>query len=135
MASFVDATLFKELTETVIPHADSLGMNEQELPNLHSMLVHGNVSYVSDSNPRIATVLDQMREVFRLLSEPGKGNKRGLTRLHVHTLAYQAIMIKRGSRWKNTRIAAVKASLTANRHVCASDWVRFFLFLSIIGAT
>jgi len=48
---------------------------------------------------------------------------RPLTRLHVHTLAYQAIMVKRGSSWKNTRIAAAKASLTANRHVCASKWI------------
>ena len=57
MASFTDESLLEELVENVIPFADSLGMNEQELPNLHSMLKHGNVSYVSDSNPRIAIVL------------------------------------------------------------------------------
>lgn len=57
MASFVDETLFKELTQTVIPYADSLGMNEQELPNLFSMLKHGNMTLASDSNPRIAVVL------------------------------------------------------------------------------
>ena len=45
-------------------------------------------------------------------------------RLHVHTLAYQAILVERKSRWKNTRVAAVKSSLTANRHVCASNEVR-----------
>ena len=45
-------------------------------------------------------------------------------RLHVHTLAYQAILVERKSRWKNTRLAAVKSSLTANRHVCASNEVR-----------
>ena len=120
MASFVDESLLSELTEHVIPYADSLGMNEQELPNLHSMLKHGNVSYVADSNPRIATVLDDMRAVFKLL----KGKKgRKLTRLHVHTLAYQAIMSVKGSAWKNVRIAAAKASLTANRHVCANPEV------------
>ena len=57
MASFVDKTLLQELTSLVVPHADSLGMNEQELPNLHSMLLYGNVSVVSDSNPRTAVVL------------------------------------------------------------------------------
>ena len=57
MASFVDKSLLQELTSLVVPHADSLGMNEQELPNLHSMLLHGNVSVVSDSNPRTAVVL------------------------------------------------------------------------------
>lgn len=57
MASFVDELLFNELISHVIPFADSLGMNEQELPNLHAMLKYGNISYVSDSNPRIALVL------------------------------------------------------------------------------
>ena len=125
MASFVDESLLGELTEHVIPYADSLGMNEQELPNLHSMLKDGNVSFVSDSNPRIATVLDEMRAVFELLKEKKEksGGGRALTRLHVHTLAYQAIMTVKDSPWKNGRVAAAKASLTANRHVCANPEV------------
>lgn len=57
MASFVDETLLQDLTEFVVPYADSLGMNEQELPNLRSMLMYGNVSVLSDSNPRIAGTL------------------------------------------------------------------------------
>ena len=57
MASFADQSLLEELTTLVVPHADSLGMNEQELPNLHAMILHGNVSLVSDSNPRTAIVL------------------------------------------------------------------------------
>jgi len=118
MASFVEDSLFEEITETVIPNADSLGMNEQELPNLLSMLRYGNISVMSDSNPRTAVTLDQMRDVYRVLS----GNKdRPLTRLHLHTLAYQAILVTENSPWKNTRFAAAKASLTANRHVCASQ--------------
>jgi ADP-specific Phosphofructokinase/Glucokinase conserved region len=56
----------------------------------------GSVSFVSDSNPRIATVLDQMRAVYRLLSVPREGAEqlrtRPLTRLHLHTLAYQVQM-------------------------------------------
>ena len=77
MASFVEDSLFEEITETVIPNADSLGMNEQELPNLLSMLRYGNISVMSDSNPRTAVTLDQMRDVYRVLS----GNKdRPLTR-------------------------------------------------------
>lgn len=59
-----------------------------------------------------------MRDVFRILSR-NKG--RPLTRLHLHTLAYQAIIVDKESAWKNTKIAAAKASLTANRHVCASS--------------
>ena len=121
MASFVDSSLLEELVEHVIPQADSLGMNEQELPNLHSLITKGEVSLVADSNPRIATVLDQMREVFSALSM--RSNGRPVTRIHLHTLAYQDILTKKGSAWRNTGAAAVKASLTAHRHVCADSEV------------
>jgi ADP-dependent glucokinase len=123
MASFVDGSLLEELAEHVIPQADSLGMNEQELPNLHSLLTRGEVSVISDSNPRIADVLDQMREVYSVLSV-ATGSNRPVTRIHLHTLAYQAILAASGSGWKNTGAAAVKASLTAHRHVCADTEVR-----------
>jgi len=123
MASFVDSSLLVELTSHILPQADSLGMNEQELPNLHSLLTKGEVSVVSDSNPRIAVMLDMMREVYSILSQD-KGDNRPLSRIHLHTLAYQAILTKRNSQWKNSGAAAVKASLTAHRHVCADTKVR-----------
>ncbi|KAJ7989138.1 hypothetical protein DPEC_G00316410 [Dallia pectoralis] len=129
MASFVDEGLMGDLLRLVVPHADSLGMNEQELPNLLSLLRGTNVTVLSDPNPRVATVLDQMRELYRLVnrrhSQANEDNSAGatgrrLTRLHVHTLAFQAIIVTRGSQWKNTMSAVAKASLTANRHVCGS---------------
>lgn len=104
--------------------AHSLGMNEQELPNLLSLLKGSNITVLSDPNPRVATVLDQMREVYRLLNQRSSEMQIAavaLTRLHVHTLAFQAIIVTRGSRWKNTMSATAKASLTANRYVCGSD--------------
>merc|ERR1712024_107756 len=92
MASFVDGSLLEELVEHVIPQSDSIGMNEQELPNLVSMLTSGRVVEVADSNPRTAVMLDMMRTVFRVLGRAEEGEKRAVTRLHLHTLAYQAIM-------------------------------------------
>ena len=72
---------------------------------------------------------DQIRDVYRILS----GNAgRPLTRLHLHTLAYQAILVTQGSAWKNNRFAAVKASLTATRHVCASQQVNNCYGTSVI---
>ncbi|XP_024285592.1 ADP-dependent glucokinase [Oncorhynchus tshawytscha] len=134
MASFVDEGLMGDLLRLVLPHADSLGMNEQELPNLLSLLRGSNITVLSDPNPRVATVLDQMRALYRLVNQryrdanedsdmgayatSAKG--RPLTRLHVHTLAFQAMIVTRGSQWKNTMSAVAKASLTANRHVCGS---------------
>ncbi|XP_017555206.1 ADP-dependent glucokinase [Pygocentrus nattereri] len=122
MASFVDEGLMSDLLAFVLPHADSLGMNEQELPNLLSLFRGSNVTVLSDPNPRVATVLDQMRELYRMVNQRHKetATRRPLTRLHVHTLAFQAMIVTRGSQWKNTMSAVAKASLTANRHVCGS---------------
>uniref|UniRef100_A0A3Q3STG8 ADP-dependent glucokinase 2 n=1 Tax=Mastacembelus armatus TaxID=205130 RepID=A0A3Q3STG8_9TELE len=133
MASFVEESIMEDLLHYVIPHADSLGMNEQELPNLLSLLKGSNITVLSDPNPRVATVLDQMREVYRILNQRykytstesgtngAKATGKPLTRLHVHTLAFQAMIVTRGSQWKNTMSATAKASLTANRHVCGSN--------------
>uniref|UniRef100_A0A8C7KZG2 ADP-dependent glucokinase 2 n=1 Tax=Oncorhynchus kisutch TaxID=8019 RepID=A0A8C7KZG2_ONCKI len=123
MASFVDEGLMGDLLRLILPHADSLGMNEQELPNLLSLLRGSNVTVLSDPNPRVATVLDQMRALYRLFNQryrDANEDSRPLTRLHVHTLAFQAMIVTRGSQWKNTMSAVAKASLTANRHVCGS---------------
>uniref|UniRef100_A0A1B6CF50 Carbohydrate kinase PfkB domain-containing protein n=2 Tax=Clastoptera arizonana TaxID=38151 RepID=A0A1B6CF50_9HEMI len=125
MASFSEIGLLNELKKWIIPHANSLGMNEQELTNLVSIFQFGNVSFITDSNPRIAAVLDQMRQLLRLIDDFTSDipNRRKLTRIHVHTLAYQAIMTDNSSDWINSDIAAAKASLTAHRHVCASPQV------------
>ncbi|XP_032819822.1 ADP-dependent glucokinase-like [Petromyzon marinus] len=123
MASFSDSSLLAELLdELLLPAADSLGMNEQELPNLRGLLAGGDVTLVADANPRVAAVLDQMREVYGAVRARQRraGIGRLLTRLHVHTLAFQAIMTARNSTWKSGMSAAAKASLTANRHVCGS---------------
>lgn len=123
-ASFAEEAMLHDLLEYVVPYSDSLGMNEQELPNLFSLLAYGNVSVLSDPYPRTATVLDQMRFVFNSLKKtPLTDGRRKLSRLHVHTLAFQAIMTSKGSGWKNTMSAAAKAALTANRYVCGTSEV------------
>lgn len=123
MASFAEDKLLFELCDLVVPFADSLGMNEQEIANLYNTMYYGNISLVANSTPRVATVLDQMRTLFKLIRLRSKSiaNARELTRIHVHTLAYQAIFTVKDSVWKNTVAAAAKASLTAHRHVCASS--------------
>ncbi|OAD62563.1 ADP-dependent glucokinase [Eufriesea mexicana] len=125
MASFAEDKLLFELCNSIIPFADSIGMNEQEIANLYNAMYYGNISLVANSTPRIATVLDQMRTLFKLLRIRNKtiNNSREVTRMHVHTLAYQAILTVKGSMWKNTMAAAAKASLTAHRHVCATSHI------------
>lgn len=120
MASFSEVAMMESILTHVIPFVDSLGMNEQELPNVVSMFQHGEITTHADSNPRTATVLDNIRELYRHLQTR---SGRGLTRIHVHTLAFQAILLKTGSQWKNNKAGAAKASLTAYRHVCGLDTV------------
>ncbi|EAA10744.3 AGAP006394-PA [Anopheles gambiae str. PEST] len=132
MASFVELELLQLLLRTVLPYSDSIGMNEQELDNLQQVLETGRISLVADCNPRVAHSLDQARAVFRKLNEDfyrkqsGAGDgatRRPLSRIHLHTLAYQAFIVAKDSRWQYTKNAAAKASLTAHRHVCATTIV------------
>lgn len=123
MASFTEHRLMKELVEFVLPYADSLGMNEQELVNLCHFVEYGNITIVSDPYPRVATALDQIRRLYDLLTSDRFKKVRKVSRVHVHTLAYQAILITKHSNWRNMHAAVAKASLTANRHVCNSKHI------------
>ncbi|XP_053686354.1 ADP-dependent glucokinase [Sabethes cyaneus] len=129
MASFVELELLELLLQHVVPYSDSIGMNEQELDNLRQVLETGKISLVADCNPRVAQSLDQARAVLRILNEDYFKNhvtdpsRRMLSRIHLHTLAFQAVLVVGGSKWNHTKNAAAKASLTAHRHVCASQIV------------
>lgn len=136
MASYVELKLLQLLLQHVIPYSDSLGMNEQELFNLQQVMEVGKVSFVADSNPRVATALNQLRAVFKFVNRDYFKNsmkepsRRMVTRIHVHTLAYQAILVVKNSDWHNTKNAAAKAALTAHRHVCGTDIVsKSYIFI------
>ncbi|CAG2181303.1 unnamed protein product, partial [Oppiella nova] len=118
MASFSEEILLKTITETIFPIVDSIGLNEQEVNNLYNLYTYGNISFVSDPYPRVALVLDQMRHLYSMLNSESTGR---LTRIHVHTLAFQAILAKKGSNWKALMASSAKAALTAHRHTCGSE--------------
>jgi len=119
MASLVEELFVKEIINELFPHVDSLGMNEQELANLAGIMSGKNVTTVSDANPRVASALDDMRTLIFSLAEIQKGYRK-ISRLHIHTLAYQAIIVLENSMWRHTPSAVAKASLTASRYVCGS---------------
>lgn len=131
MASYVEIELLQQLERYILPYVDSLGMNEQELDNLAQVLEHGRTTLASDWNPRVATTLDQMRKVFTILSKnyhknvTGVNNtkRRMVSRIHLHTLAYQALLTLKDSKWKNTKLGAAKAALIAHRYVCQTQEV------------
>lgn len=121
MASITEERLLNDLVKYILPHVDSLGMNEQELANLCSFLGHRRVTLVTSSNPRVATSLDHIRTLYSIITSNGTSRSRKLSRIHVHSLAFQAILISKHSSWRNIVGAVAKSSLTANRHVCGSD--------------
>lgn len=129
MASFVQLELFNDMEKFVLPYTDSLGCNEQEIDNLLKVLEHGRISLSADSNPRVATTLDQIRKVFKILNRNYFANRgvdkdlRMLSRVHIHTLAFQLILNVKDSKWKNIRAAAAHSSLVAHRHVCQTSYV------------
>nr|CAB3220275.1 ADP-dependent glucokinase-like [Phallusia mammillata] len=119
-ASFVDRELLEDIKENILPHVHSMGMNEQELPNMLSMVRFGKVTQVSDAYPESAQVLDQLRMTYQLIRQ-----KYGiLSRIHVHTLAFQAILTRKQSPWRYSRAAAAHASLTATRYVSGNDQIQ-----------
>jgi ADP-dependent glucokinase len=113
MASFTDESLIHVIIANIFPNIDSIGMNEQETTNLYNLFVYGNISFVSDAYPRVALVLDQMRLLYDLLYSYSNGR---LSRIHVHTLAFQTILTRKDSFWKASSASAAKAALTAHRH-------------------
>lgn len=129
LASFVEIELFNDLLLNVLPYSDSLGMNEQEIDNLINVLEYGKISLSADSNPRVASTLDQMRRVFKISHRNYLKNKhsnkhmRPLSRIHIHTLAFQMILNIKGSSWKNIKTATAKSVMTAHRHVCQTTYV------------
>lgn len=93
LASFVEPAFVGQLVAEVLPHADSVGMNEQELEAMVQYTDTGTLSKASDSNPRVGSTLDRMRMLFAAWRQlrPASGDADGarLSRIHVHTLAFQ----------------------------------------------
>ena len=110
MASFTEKAMMRSLLKYVVPFVTSLGMNEQELPNIVSMLKYGDITTVADANPRTAIVLDLMRDLYNQMKEK---SLKGLERIHLHTLAFQAMLTKKGTHWKNSQAASAKATKAA----------------------
>lgn len=140
MASYVEIELLQQLRKYILPYVDSLGMNEQELENLAQVMEFGTTRFATDSNPRVGATLDQMRKVFYLLatdyyqnaSTVIKTKRRMVTRIHLHTLAFQALLTVKNSAWKNNKIGAAKAALVAHRYVCQTQMVSSNIFKTIL---
>ncbi len=57
MASYIDIDNLLGIQKYIIPSVDSIGMNEQEVENLLTLLEQGKISISADSNPRGESIL------------------------------------------------------------------------------
>lgn len=128
MASYTEEILLKTIVDKIFPLIDSIGLNEQEVNNLYNLYSFGNISVVSDPYPRVALVLDQIRYLYDLMHSQSSGQ---LTRIHVHTLAFQTILIKSDSNWKALMASSAKAALTAHRHTVLIQFFIEFIGISL----
>ena len=72
--------------------------------------------YISDSKIKVSKTMDDTRELLAILNELPR--HKPLTRVHIHTLAYQAVFTLRDNKkWMSGITTAVKSSLTATRSV------------------
>jgi ADP-dependent glucokinase len=140
LSSFPNPAQLSLVIDNALRHADSIGLNEQELPallrHLRGSHQHGGAASSSalpsseNSHPSVRTTLDHSRSLFRFLRHMAPIHERRFSRLHVHTLAFQLIMVEAGGGttaatdlWPNGRAAVAKAALTANRHTCGSNQI------------
>ncbi len=123
------AVFYKYVFENLIVSVNSIGFNEQELAALYSFLQTSDnlslppfdPSLAYPNNPLPAQALDQMRTVFEKV-----GSK--ISRLHLHTLSFQAIMTKSTSAGKiplmggdvylDSRRSVSRAALVAFEWIC-----------------
>lgn len=126
LANFEELNFFKQLLQFTIPYVDSIGLNDQELHRFDTFLKQNRIFQHQNKRPkqRIAITLDQMRSVYRQLRQRDARNlasnsqSRSISRIHVHSKAFQAILVSHNSSWRNTPNAAAKSALTAYRTVC-----------------
>ncbi|EER06834.1 conserved hypothetical protein [Perkinsus marinus ATCC 50983] len=125
LASFANSQFMRELYDTgMLTRVDSLGMNEQELTTFTDWLgksstSDGSLIRASESRPKVRNVLDALRSLWKLIEEVNEktNSTRQVSRIHVHTLAFQAVLVKTDA-WNRTAEAMSKASLIAFKHVC-----------------
>lgn len=127
LANFAELNFFKQLLQYTIPYVDSIAMNDNELDRFDTFLQNNRISQVANQKPpkpRVAFVLDKIRSVFRQLRQRDARNiashshSRSISRIHIHSKAFQAILVSHTSNWRHTKNAAAKAALTAYRSVC-----------------
>jgi len=122
LASIGDASLLDDIVNQILPHVDSIGLNEQELASLFDVLdsKHLDLKHESlgDSVPDVAIVSLAIEHIFTSIPR----GTRSLNRLHFHCLGYHIIaQTNHGmKRWPNPASAVAAGSIKASERACNS---------------
>eukprot|EP00118_Oscarella_pearsei_P012684 m.95441 g.95441 ORF g.95441 m.95441 type:complete len:342 (+) comp36851_c0_seq2:644-1669(+) len=121
LASTSDKSFLAVMAESVFPHVNSLGLNEQELLAV-SQATGGPHQEERDeeagAQPEIGSVADQVHWLLKQfgVGSSAKPNSR-MTRVHFHSLTFHMLSIVKGT-WKNSMSAVGAAARIAGSKAC-----------------
>eukprot|EP00050_Salpingoeca_kvevrii_P014082 m.32501 g.32501 ORF g.32501 m.32501 type:complete len:483 (+) comp5544_c0_seq1:876-2324(+) len=118
LASIADLGFIAEIAKVVLPHVDSVGLNEQELASL-SLATNGPFREILEQEitvPPSALIADLL---YWMLTRFSGGESR-LSRIHFHSLTFHIIAAANG-RWRDAAGAVAAGALTCARRACAAN--------------
>mmetsp|Transcript_23440 Transcript_23440/g.32756 ORF Transcript_23440/g.32756 Transcript_23440/m.32756 type:complete len:487 (-) Transcript_23440:1027-2487(-) len=120
LASIGELSYIEQLMDTLVPHSDSLGLNEQELGSVYKAL-GGNKYQASDfKDPKVETVLEAIQMIFHH-AHKAQLQGRSLKRVHFHCLAFHLIVQTTASGWPSPVRAVTAGSLAATKQACDNE--------------
>jgi ADP-dependent glucokinase len=108
LASIGEARTMDAVTRLVVPHADSIGLNEQELGALYAAVggeVHAPDAFKA---PSAGVAIEAIEHVLDWV-----GADRPLSRVHMHFLSYHVICVSDAAKWP--RASTVRAVAAGSR--------------------
>lgn len=127
LATIGNLQFMSHLVENILPHVDSLGLNEQELLSIAK-------SHQADFNfteigpkPFIPDSGDMLYWLFEKYSAMNFNNSR-LSRIHFHSLTYHILVTPKdrlkGTLWENSLNAVLEGSKIASIQACQTDAIK-----------
>ncbi|GMR36220.1 hypothetical protein PMAYCL1PPCAC_06415 [Pristionchus mayeri] len=126
LGSMGDAAYIKEVLERIIPHVDSLGLNEQELAFISHVAggPYTNEYPVQAGTVHVHKVVEMLHWLLRTYgrdrSSGAEGKKAGyrLQRIHFHCLTYH-VVVSVGTDWSNLAAGLAAGARLAGRMACS----------------
>ena len=119
-AHFSNKDFFTLFEKHVVRHADSLGMNEQELIMLLELWQDklDDINVARDSKPTIEEILEQLKLFFEMAKE----QNLHVSRVHLHPYG-SFIMCYDHSKWEDAHDAIVKSAMATPKFCKMTDYL------------